>query len=112
MKKLYVGNLTFNTSETDLRDEFARYGQVASVKILHDAVTHQPRGFGFVEMPNDDEAASAIVGLNGSNLGGRTIVVNEARPRAEHHESKGRPAGGLGRERRYESGGLSVATGR
>lgn len=85
MKKLYVGNLAFNTSETDLRDEFAEYGEVTSVKILHDAVTHQPRGFGFVEMANDPEAANAIAGLNG----GRTIVVNEARPRAEHRESKG-----------------------
>lgn len=89
MKKLYVGNLAFNTSETDLRDEFAEYGEVTSVKILHDAVTHQPRGFGFVEMANGPEATKAIAGLNGSNLGGRTIVVNEARPRAEHRESKG-----------------------
>jgi len=84
MKKLYVGNLSFNTSEADLRDEFTKYGEVTSVKIVHDAMTHQPRGFGFVEMANDAEAANAIAALNGSNLGGRTIVVNEARPRAEH----------------------------
>ena len=89
MKKLYVGNLSFNTSEANLRDEFAKYGEIISVKILHDAVTHQPRGFGFVEMANDPEAANAIAGLNGSNLGGRTIVVNESRPRAEHRESSG-----------------------
>jgi len=84
MKKLYVGNPSFNTSEANLRDEFTKYGEVISVKILHDTVTHQPRGFGFVEMANDPEAANAIAGLNGSNLGGRTIVVNEARPMAEH----------------------------
>jgi cold-inducible RNA-binding protein len=89
MKKLYVGNLSFNTSEANLRDEFAEYGEVTSVKIPHDAVTHQPRGFGFVEMANDPEAANAMAGLNGSNLGGRTIVVNEARPRADHHDSRG-----------------------
>ncbi len=87
MKRLYVGNLAYNTSEADLRDEFARYGQVTSAKIVQDGMTHQSRGFGFVEMPNDDEAASAIVALDGSNMGGRTIVVNEARPKREHRDT-------------------------
>ena len=83
MKNIYVGNLSFNTTEKDLRGEFARYGEVTSVKIIQDGMRHQSRGFGFVEMANDTEAADAIAGLNGSSLDGRTIVVNEARPRAE-----------------------------
>jgi cold-inducible RNA-binding protein len=91
MKNLYVGNLSYNTSEENLRDEFARYGQVTSVKIVQDEMTHQSRGFGFVEMPNDDEAASAIAGLNGASLDGRTIVVNEARPRERRDTGRQKP---------------------
>jgi len=91
MKNIYVGNLSFNTSEGNLRDEFAKYGEVASVNVIHDALTHQPRGFGFVEMPNDDEAAKAIAGLNGSSLGGRTLVVNEARPRERRDTGRQKP---------------------
>ena len=90
MKNLYVGNLSFNTSEEDLREEFGKYGQVTEVKILHDEVTHQSRGFGFVEMANDAEAANAIAGLNGASLHGRTIVVNEARQKRESHDTGGR----------------------
>lgn len=72
-----------------LREEFGKYGQVTEVKIIQDGMTHQSRGFGFVEMANDKEALDAIVGLNGSSLGGRTIVVNEARPRSEHRDNRG-----------------------
>ena len=72
MKNMYVGNLSHKTSEEHLRDEFAKYGQVTEVKIIHDEVTHQSRGFEFVEMANDAEAANAIAGLNGASLhGGR-----------------------------------------
>ncbi len=87
MKNIYVGNLSFNTSEDNLREEFGKYGHVTEVKIIQDGMTHQSRGFGFVEMANDKEALDAIVGLNGSSLGGRTIVVNEARPKREHGDT-------------------------
>ncbi len=87
MKNIYVGNISFNTTEECLRDEFAKYGQVTSVKIVQDEVTRRPRGFGFVEMANDGEAANAIAGLNGASLDGRTIAVNEARPKGEHRDT-------------------------
>ena len=89
MKNMYVGNLSRDTSEEQLREEFAKYGQVARVSIIHDGVTHQSRGFGFVEMANDEEAINAIAGLNGSSLRGRTIVVNEARQKRESHGTGG-----------------------
>ncbi len=89
MKNLYVGNLSYNTSEENLREEFAKYGQVSAVRIVQDEVTHRARGFGFVEMANDEEAANAIAGLNGTSLDGRTIVVNEARPKGEHRDTRG-----------------------
>ena len=88
MKNIYVGNLSFNTSEEKLRDEFGRYGEVASARIILDGTTHQPRGFGFVEMANDAEAADAIAGLNGASLDGRTLTVNEARPKPEGGETR------------------------
>ena len=87
MKNIYVGNLSYNTSEDNLRAEFAKYGQVTSVKLVQDGMTRRPRGFGFVEMANDGEAANAIAGLNGANLDGRTIVVNEARAKPEHRDT-------------------------
>ena len=88
MKNIYVGNLSFNVSEENLREEFAKYGKVVSVKIIHDGLTHQSRGFGFVEM--DDKAADdAIAGLNGSSLDGRKIVVSEGRQRSEHRDTGG-----------------------
>ncbi len=98
MKNLYVGNLSFNTSEENLRGEFAMYGHVTSVTIIQDGMTHQSRGFGFVEMENDEEAANATAGLNGASLDGRTIVVNEARPKREHSDSgRHKPRGRFGR---------------
>ena len=83
MKKLYVGNLAFSTTESDLREMFAPYGTVESASLVTDRDTGRSRGFGFVEMTNDSEAASAISGLNGKDSGGRPLTVNEARPKAE-----------------------------
>ena len=90
LKNIFVGNLSFNTSEDELRQIFETYGQVERVSILTDRETGRSRGFGFVEMTNPEEGEKAIAGLNGSQFGGRTINVNEARPKAE------RPGGGRG----------------
>ena len=80
---IYVGNLSFNTTEEELRATFAAYGTVDSARIATDRDTGRARGFGFVEMPNQDEAKAAINGLNGSVLQGRSLTVNEARPRED-----------------------------
>ena len=79
MLRIYVGNLSFQSTEDDLRE---RFGQVGSVAVITDRETGQSRGFGFVEMPDDGEGRAAIEGLNGQELDGRTLTVNEARPRA------------------------------
>ena len=81
MKKLYVGNLSFSTTESDLRQLFAPFGAVESASLVTDRDTGRSRGFGFVEMTNDSEAAAAIAGLNGKDVGGRPLTVNEARPK-------------------------------
>lgn len=78
---IYVGNLSYGMSEQELRDAFSAYGDVASVKILTDRETGRSRGFGFVEMPNQSEGEAAINQLNGKELSGRALRVNEARPR-------------------------------
>ena len=78
---IYVGNLPYSLSESELRDAFAEFGDVSSVNILIDRETGRARGFGFVEMPNQAEAEAAVSYLNGKDLGGRTLRVNEARPR-------------------------------
>ena len=78
---IYVGNLSYSLTESELRDAFAEFGDVSSVNILTDRETGRARGFGFVEMPNQAEAESAVGYLNGKDLGGRTLRVNEARPR-------------------------------
>ena len=83
MKNIFVGNLSFNTSEEELRQLFEPYGQVDRVSILTDRETGRSRGFGFVEMGNSEEGEKAIAALNGSDFGGRAINVNEARPKAE-----------------------------
>src|SRR6202000_3230584 len=82
MKNIYVGNLDFKVSEDELRQAFAAYGQVENVTVLKDRDTGQPRGFGFVEMANDEEADKAINAMNGYQLGSRALNVNEARPKA------------------------------
>lgn len=78
---IYVGNLPYGLSDSELRDAFANFGEVSSVKILSDRETGRSRGFGFVEMPNQAEAEAAVANLNGKDVGGRPLRVNEARPR-------------------------------
>ena len=78
---IYVGNLPYGLSESELRDAFANFGEVSLVKILSDRETGRSRGFGFVEMPNQAEAEAAVANLNGKDVGGRPLRVNEARPR-------------------------------
>jgi RNA recognition motif-containing protein len=78
---IYVGNLSYAMSEGELRDAFSAFGEVSSVKILMDRETGRSRGFGFVEMPNQSEGQAAIMNLNGKDVGGRALRVNEARPR-------------------------------
>ena len=78
---IYVGNLSYSATENSMRDLFERYGQVTTAKIVTDKFTNSSRGFGFVEMPNEDEALRAIAELNGKEFEGRKIVVNESRPR-------------------------------
>lgn len=96
MKNIFVGNLSFSTVEDELRQLFAPYGQVDRVSILTDRETGRSRGFAFVEMTNNEEGEKAIAGLNGTQVGGRTINVNEARPKAERPGGGG---GGGGRDR-------------
>ncbi|MFZ5812548.1 MAG: RNA recognition motif domain-containing protein [Thermodesulfobacteriota bacterium] len=81
-KNIYVGNLPFRASEDNVRDLFAQYGAVSSVKLISDRETGKPRGFGFVEMDDDAEADAAIEALNGKDYEGRSLKVNEAKPRA------------------------------
>ncbi len=83
MTNIYVGNLAFDVTKEAVQQAFAAYGVVDRVSIITDRMTGQPRGFGFVEMPNDAEAQAAIAGLNGKELGGRVLTVNVARPKAE-----------------------------
>ena len=81
--QIYVGNLAFTATEAEVRQLFEAYGTVDAVRLMTDRETRQPRGFGFVEMPNGTEARAAIAGLNGKDLGGRALNINEARPRDE-----------------------------
>ena len=103
MKNIFVGNLDFNTSEEELRQLFESHGQVDRVSIMTDRDTGRSRGFGFVEMANAEEGDKAIAALNGSQVGGRTLNVNEARPKPER--SGGGGGGGRGRERSGGGGG-------
>lgn len=90
MKNIYVGNISFQTTEQDIDAAFSAYGQVDRVQIVKDRDTGQSRGFAFVEMPNNADADKAMAALNGADLSGRTLTVNEARPREP------RPGGGGG----------------
>ncbi|ERJ20507.1 RNP-1 like RNA-binding protein [Salinisphaera shabanensis T35B1] len=78
---IYVGNLSWNTNDDELRGAFEAFGEVSSAKVIMDRETGRSRGFGFVEMPDDNDAKQAIEGMNNKDLGGRTLRVNEARPR-------------------------------
>ena len=92
---IYVGNLSFKTTEVELREAFEPFGKVSSVNVIADRETGRPRGFAFVEMPNAEEGRRAVESLNGQDVGGRALTVNEARPR----EGRG-PGGGGGGGRR------------
>jgi RNA recognition motif-containing protein len=96
--KLYVGNLSYNVRDDDLQQAFAQYGTVSSAKVMMDRDTGRSKGFGFVEMGNDQEAQAAIAALNGKEMSGRSLTVNEARPK---EAGGGRSGGGGG----YGGGG-------
>lgn len=98
MKNIFVGNLNFNTGEDELRQMFEQYGQVDRVAIMTDRDTGRSRGFAFVEMTNAEDGEKAIAALNGAQLGGRTLNVNEARPKMERSGGGG-GGGGRGRDR-------------
>ena len=100
MKNIFVGNLDFNTGEDELRRVFEPYGMVDRVSIVTDRDTGRSRGFAFVEMTNTEEGDKAIAGINGTQVGGRTLNVNEARPKAERAGG-----GGGGRDRGGRGGG-------
>ncbi len=91
---IYVGNLPYRMSDDELRQTFEAFGAVDSAKIIMDKFTERSKGFGFVEMPNDDEANAAIKSLNGSDSGGRPLKVNEARPRDDRPRGGGGGGGG------------------
>jgi RNA recognition motif-containing protein len=96
VKNIYVGNLSFGATEESVRALFETYGAVDRVNIVTDRDTGRPRGFGFVEMANDAEGSKAIAGVNGKDLDGRTLNVNEARPKTDRASGGG---GGFGRQR-------------
>jgi len=101
-KKIFVGNLSFNTTESDLDGLFAQVGTVESVSIITDRMTGRSKGFGFVEMSNED-ADAAIAKLNGTDFGGRALTVNEARPMVKR-EFSGGAGGGRGRDSNRRGG--------
>ncbi len=98
---IYVGNLSWNLKDQDLSNLFATHGEVTSAKIVNDKFTNRSKGFGFVEMANDDQAQAAIAALNGTEVDGRNIVVNESRPKPEG----GGSGGGSGFKKRSFGGG-------
>jgi RNA recognition motif-containing protein len=102
-KKLYVGNLPYSVRDGDLEQAFGQFGSVTSAKVMMERDTGRSKGFGFVEMGSDEEAQSAINGMNGQPLGGRSVVVNEARPMEERPPRSG--GGGFGGGGRREGGG-------
>jgi len=106
-KKLYVGNLSYDTSDSKLQEMFEEYGAVQSAQVIMDRDTGRSKGFGFVEMSSDQEAQAAINGLNGKEAGGRSLTVNEARPREDRGGSRGGYGGGGGRSGGGGGGGRS-----
>ena len=101
MKNIFVGNLSFGATEQAVRSLFEAYGTVERVNIVTDRDSGQPRGFGFVEMSDDAEAQKAITGLNGRDLEGRTMNVNEARPKTDRPSGGGSRGGGGGYGKRW-----------
>jgi RNA recognition motif-containing protein len=102
---IYVGNLSRDLTETELREAFAAFGEVSSASIIKDKFSGETRGFGFVEMPNKDEADKAISTLNGRDLKGRTATVNEARPRTDKPRTGGFGGGRGGSRGGFGGGG-------
>ena len=102
MKNLFVGNMSFNTTEVELRSFFEPYGEITRIQLITDRDTGRPRGFGFVELADDEEAAKAITELNGKELDGRALNVNEAKPKPERSGPRG--GGGYGRGSRDGGG--------
>ena len=105
MKNIFVGNLSFSTTEDELRQLFEPHGQVDRVSIMTDRDTGRSRGFGFVEMASNEDGEKAIAALNGSQIGGRTLNVNEARPKTERAGGGGRDRGGDRGDRGGRGGG-------
>jgi RNA recognition motif-containing protein len=105
MKNIYVGNLPHSTSETELRNMFEAHGAIEKITLMTDRDTGRFRGFAFVEMTNASEADKAIVALNGTDLGGRTLTINEAKPKSEHPRGGGQRFGGGGGRGRDDSRG-------
>jgi RNA recognition motif-containing protein len=99
MKNLYVGNLPHTTTEAELRNIFEAHGAVEKISLVTDRDTGRSRGFGFVEMSNASEADKAMAALNGTDLGGRTLTINEAKPKTDRPRSGGPRSGGGGRGR-------------
>jgi cold-inducible RNA-binding protein len=100
MKNIFVGNLSYGATEDSIRSMFEAYGNVERVNLITDRDTGQPRGFGFVEMTNNAEADRAIAELNGRDLDGRSLNINEARPKEDRGGGGGRRSGGFGGQRR------------
>lgn len=93
MKSVFVGNLNFETTEADLRNLFAPFGEVALISVINDRETGRPRGFAFVEMPDDHQAALAVAGLNGREVAGRVLRINEAAPQLERSRPRNNLSG-------------------
>jgi len=108
-KKLYVGNLSYNTTEDDLREAFAKIGEVQSVTLIVDQTNGRSKGFGFVELGSDEDAAKAISSMNGTTLSDRTITVNEARPKTQR---SGSGYSGGGKSDQGDRGGYGGGGGR
>jgi len=109
---IYAGNLAYEVTEDDLRQAFEAFGQVTTAKIITDKYSGESKGFGFVEMPDKGEAQEAINGLNGKDLKGRTLNVNEARPRPKGRRGGGGPRSGGGRQGGDRRGGGGGGRGR
>lgn len=110
--KLYVGNLSYETQDRDLQELFAQYGTVSSARVVTDRDSGRSKGFGFVEMGTDAEAEAAISALNGQEVGGRALTVNEARPKEDRGGGGGRGFGGGGGGRGFGGGGGGYGGGR
>ena len=104
-RKIYVGNLSYNTTESELESLFGAHGSVQSAQIISDKMTGRSKGFGFVEMGTDEEAQAAIAALNGQEVDGRTLTVNEAKPKEDRPRGGGGGYGGGGGGGGYGGGG-------